>query len=439
MKKSVWLALGLAVFPLAMISMSGSPRNRSANAPAAIAAKNPTSATSISAIPVESQRVRLQKAADLAALYLARACQSDGEFVYRVNLNPKVAVAERYNEVRHAGAMFALASHYRARPNPQVKAALLRAGAFLRNRCLFAVPGRPDLLAVWSPQKAKPTLPNLQNEKAKLGGAGLALVALVQLEAVQPGATPLADLRKLARFIVFLQRKDGSFQSIYVPKLGKKQSAWISLYYPGEAALGLLMLYERDRAPLWAERAALTMAFLARSRRGQSDVPADHWALLATARLLPIYPRLQAPLPRAQIVAHAAQICESIARGAPNNGNDLWRGSLAPEGRTTPTATRLEGLLAALTFLPAAPGDLRTRQLRARLKPLILDGIEFLLRAQIRSGEFRGAMPRTILAQKSGKLDFSNSDSRDGEVRIDYVQHALSAWLQQLEFSKPSR
>jgi hypothetical protein len=53
--------------------------------------------------------------------------------------------------------------------------------------------------------------------EAKLGGAGLGLVALVRLAKMQPGAVPIDEGRRLGQFVAFLQRGDGSFYSKYIP------------------------------------------------------------------------------------------------------------------------------------------------------------------------------------------------------------------------------
>ena len=110
---------------------------------------------------------------------------------------------------------------------------------------------------------------------------------------------------------------------------------------------------------------------------------------------------------------HAVQVCESILR-------DQFKGSAAvgldgafdPNGRTAPAATRLEGLLAALEFLPKDA-------LRDKINAAAGRGIAFLLRAQIASGPQAGGMPGAVVAR-----------ARDSsEIRIDHVQHALCAWL----------
>ena len=80
-----------------------------------------------------------------------------------------------------------------------------------------------------------------------------------------------------------------------------------------------------------------------------------------------------------------------------------------------PTATRLEGLLAAWLVLPQ--GALRQRVHRA-----VDDGIDFLVAAQVDAGPYRGAFTR----YQPGCL---SPESRADEIRIDYVQHALAATM----------
>ena len=84
------------------------------------------------------------------------------------------------------------------------------------------------------------------------------------------------------------------------------------MYYPGEAALGLLMLYDLDRDDRWFHGAAKALAYLAEVRKGETDVPADHWALLATAKLLSLGSVDIAPEMRARLIRHAVQICTAI-------------------------------------------------------------------------------------------------------------------------------
>jgi hypothetical protein len=181
---------------------------------------------------------------------------------------------------------------------------------------------------------------------------------------------------------------------------------------------GLVSLYELDHSRKWLVAAGKGLAYLAESRVGTQEMPPDHWALIATARFLPYYEQSDCPASRAELVQHAIRICDRFLSeqitGATDNRLD---GGFDPGGRTTPTAIRLEGLLAALDFLPKD-------DLRVRVEAAVQRGIVFLLNAQITSGPYIGGVPGAVLATGSPKRAQSAS-----EIRIDYVQHALSAWL----------
>jgi hypothetical protein len=199
------------------------------------------------------------------------------------------------------------------------------------------------------------------------------------------------------------------------------------LYYPGEAALGLLILYELDPSPEWLEAAAKAIASLARQRQNRRLVELDHWALLATARLLPLYDRLEdPPIPREAVVAHAVQICESmLSLRPPHEPVSMGHGCFTVDGCTCPTATRLEGLQAALTFLSDEQAALRERVAQA-----VHAGVAFLIRAQVKSGEYAGGIPQAIC--RLPKTHASSSGSFNDtvtEIRIDYNQHAVCAMM----------
>jgi hypothetical protein len=195
-----------------------------------------------------------------------------------------------------------------------------------------------------------------------------------------------------------------------------------SLYYPGEAALGLIDLYELDHSRQWLQAAAKGLSYLSKSRQGARDIPDDHWALIATADLLPHYDRAASPASRDELIQHASDICRAMLAEQVTTGDDpRLVGGFTADGRTTPTATRLEGLLAALEFLPREDAELRKR-----IEVAVKLGVEFLLRAQIKTGPFAGGIPGVVPGRTSVVV---KAAARESEVRIDYVQHALCAWL----------
>lgn len=367
---------------------------------------------------------QLASAIQRSARYLGQACDTEGKFVYRINLAPHVKVSPRYNILRHAGSIYAMAMYLDQHPDKRVQAAMIRAGRFLKSTAMGPVPDRPDLLAVWS----EPQL-NLSSQarQAKLGGTGLGLVALISIEKIAPGETSVAHLRKLGRFLCYMQKTNGSFYSKYIPAEGGRWEKWSSLYYPGEAALGLLMLYELDPSPRWLKAAVRALTYLARKRAAKTEVEADHWALLATAKLLSIDERSQKPYWRKQILNHAIQISNSILSQADRLMTaSSAQGCFTGDGRTTPTATRIEGLLAALSFLPP-----EQEQLHRRINEHVSQGMHFLMNTQVLAGRFSGAIPRAAHPLPESHPGVSQSlNRRVTEVRIDYVQHTLSAMIQ---------
>ncbi len=280
----------------------------------------------------------------------------NGRFAYRVDTNSG-RQSSSYNVVRHAGAMYALGMFNDFHPDPGTVSAMSRAAGFLR-ASYIGPDARSNTLVVWS-------RPLPMKSDAGLGASGLGLAALSNLEQARPNTIPLEQLQALGRFILYLQKVDGSFASKYLAESGPS-SDWQSLYYPGEAALGLIDLYELDHSNEWLTAAGRALSYLARSREGAREVPPDHWALIATAKFLPYFSevstrdRVSCCAARAELVAHAIRICRGFLQDQITNSQDArLNGGFHPRGGTAQTATRLEGLLATLEFLPAEDAALR--------------------------------------------------------------------------------
>lgn len=396
---------------------------------------HPLSAKPSEVPPIPSAEI--EKAAARAARYLHQQIRNDGSFGYRINAFTGIEDFRRYNVLRHAGSMLALAQHART---TQLCAGdvhrLSSSGHFLVAHCVRAPRGHDDLQAVWSDPEL--TGGPRRQPVAKLGGTGLALAALIELESLGNEAgesaltqvLPIDRLRALGKFLKFMQRPDGSFLSLFNGKTRPEKESWSSLYYPGEAALGLIALHKRDPAGDWLKAAIEALSYLAHSRSGQAPPP-DHWALIATERLFAcseddLQSSVREPNSwhsgtvgtgvRDLLLRHAETVVETILEEqsqAPKGG--CPRGWFGPEPRIAPTATRLEGLLAA-SRLPLHP------HWKAQLPTAITFGLHFLLDSQLRAGPAAGGFTRTHL--RGARKD----DRRAAEVRIDYVQHALAAF-----------
>lgn len=331
--------------------------------------------------------VRLDAAIRGAGDRLRALVQPDGSFIYAYHVRDGRS-AGGYNIVRHAGAIYALAMFEQLWPDPRTRAAIARARDYLLRAIRPAGEGASAVFRM--------DAPGVVEDDTVLGATGLGLVALLAADALEPGSVPIETLRSLGRFILYMQRADGSFASTYAPDAGRTDR-FDSLYYPGEAILALVELAARDRDPAWHEAALRGMRFLAHSRERGRDVPADNWALVATQAL---FARGDLGAADRELFArHAALIAGADLAGQVLDPASAIYGCFTHDGRTTPSATRLEGLLAASALLPAE-----------RIATPIAAGIGFLLASQLADGALPGDQHRLT-------------------VRIDYIQHALSALI----------
>jgi hypothetical protein len=284
------------------------------------------------------------------------------------------------------------------------------------------VPGEKDMLAIWADPKVTGRDHPLH---APLGSTGLGLMGLTSLERVAPGNVPLAEMQALARFILFMQRDDGSFYRSYAPDHGGKILVEPLQFYPGESALGLLLLYEIDGEQRWLDAAAKAVAHMSTRRDPDGEPMLDHWMLIAAGRLWPHFDKVTDPPARKKITQFAADLCERLLETKPDEyENPLFEGCLTRDGTTCPTATRTEGLASALVVIPADEVALRTR-----IESATEDALVFLLRAQVADGKYRGGIPYAIAKVRDDHPRAATFNPMSGEIRIDYVFHAISGMM----------
>jgi hypothetical protein len=353
------------------------------------------------------------EARDAAAAYLVRHLDASGRFDY---LRGEGTSKTKYNLLRHAGAIYALLGYIAQKDSPEAKAAILRASRYLKSRYLRAPKGHPELLAAFS----MPAEEGVRAGTAKLGGAGLTLLALCGSYQLDSSVVSVGELQALGRFILFMQKEDGSFHSKFIEDSGFDPE-FHSLYYPGEAMLALTQLYEIDKDVRWLEAGLRTARQLVTSRADVARPPADHWMMLAGSPLLRLHEEVQSPaIAEEDLREHLGRLgrlmMDDQARhkqsATPSEIGRFERGS-----RSTPSSTRLEGLLALLQIQRSVD------QVEPGLPEAIAQGLAFLRRCQLKSQDAdRGGMPRSC-AHNAGQ------DKRDLEIRIDYVQHYLSALL----------
>ena len=215
----------------------------------------------------------VEQAILLSGDYIINSIHPDGQFIYERNLNSKVRVNENYNVLRHCGTIYSMGMHHDYLPSESMKLAISKSVEFARNKFLNPLLQDHLKVAMWStPEYEK----KLNENQAKLGGAGLGIVALSQAYRLNPEEHVLKEMKALGNFICFMQKNDGSFYSKYIPGKGGKSDEFKSLYYPGKAILGLITSYEFDKSDQWLDAAIHGISYLANLRKDLQEIPGNH-------------------------------------------------------------------------------------------------------------------------------------------------------------------
>ena len=108
----------------------------------------PVSDCNISTVnsPTEAE---LNESIDLAARYLQQNCDKKGRFVYLRHRDRYVYYGKRYNLLRHAGTMYALAGYHDRNPNKKLADLLVRTAGYLRTYIKPVPNAEPEIRAIW--------------------------------------------------------------------------------------------------------------------------------------------------------------------------------------------------------------------------------------------------------------------------------------------------
>ncbi len=370
-----------------------------------------------------SPEVLLQRSV-WAADYLMSSISEDGKIRYRYR-TVQDQDSKSYNLIRHAGTTYSILQVYdRTRFEPY-KHASVAAIEYLfthtrqdRRTGPFLPEDSPDFgesLFVVSLPKG-----GAREGDVHLGGAGLALVMLDQyVESTGDTQTYLEQSRAMARFIVASQKEDGEFLSFPPRRAGEPPCRdEVSPYYPGEAILGLIRLYSYDPNPLWKDTAVRAADWLIDVRdkgKNESKLANDHWLMLGLSYLY-LYTEDE------RYLDHSINICGAVDYQYRKNEN-AWeqypdfRGGYYDPPRSTPAATRGEGLGAVLETCHLAGKDCRW--------------IEDLLMETVRHEMLSQYDPDMSYWMKNPAKAFGgwNGGLLDTDVRNDFVQHNMSSLL----------
>jgi hypothetical protein len=346
----------------------------------------------------------------LAADYLLAATAPNGKIRY--HYDPRDDQSESsYNLIRHAGTIYSvLMAYQRTGFEPY------RKSAEASIEYLFKKSRRDERQGPWG---GGDSMYVVEGSSIKLGGAGLGLLALVQhMESTGDREKYLDEARAYARFLVSQQKEDGEFHSYAPQELGGTAKDRVSIYYPGEAILGLARMYVVDPDPLWRDTAVRGANWLIKVRdagKSHQQLANDHWLMIALSYL---YEETRDPL----YLSHSLAIARAVQYQQEKNrfrykAHRDYRGGYYNPPRSTPAATRAEGLVAVLDTCAIAGEEC------AYVREVLAETVIHMNLSQY-TPELVWWMPNRAVT-----LGAFNGGIYDVEVRNDYVQHAMSALL----------
>ena len=335
--------------------------------------------------------------------YLVRSVGSNGKFVYRYW--PKTdKVRPGYNILRHAGTIYAMLELYKVTGEEELLSAARRALGYLISSA------RPSL------KRDTGSLCIVEEGFVKLGGNALGAVALAKYAEVTGDNRFRSTMIALTHWIRNSQEETGEFRPHKMAYPSGEASDFVSQYYPGEALLALLRVHALQPSDPWLDAAEKGARYLIEVR--DRDLPIsrlahDHWLLYALNELYRLRPD---PL----YLEHARRITNAILRHQNRRPQYRdWLGSYYRPPRSTPTATRTEGL-AAVYRLERDFGDPEKAE---RILAAIRLGLRFQLQTQFQ--------PESVLYLRDPQrsLGAFHRSLSSFEIRIDYVQHNISSLL----------
>lgn len=344
-------------------------------------------------------------ASQIGGSYLIESVMEDGEFHYSYEPGTD-RIADSYNTLRHAGTLFAMMELYRVTLEPELLEAGERAADFLLNTITTCTVNGAETACVVDEQG-----------EVKLGGNGLALIAFAEYIYATGDQRFVPIMQQLALWIEATQAENGEFLFHKMDPVTGANIPFISEYYPGEALLGLTRLYAIDANEQWldiAEAGALWLINVRDAGKADAALPHDHWLLYA---LNDLYRHRPNPI----YLQHAMRLANTIIASqlrTPEYPPDWFGGYYVPP-RSTPTATRTEGLCAAYQLARDYGDQLDAVAFLAAMQ----FGARFQLGTQYRE---ESAMYFANPQRTFGGFRRSLTES---DIRIDYVQHNISSLL----------
>ncbi|WP_147803801.1 hypothetical protein [Alkalicoccus halolimnae] len=346
--------------------------------------------------------------------YFQHVVNEEGKFLY--SYDPAAGrAAEAYNILRHAGTVYSMLETYERFPEQNLLQEIKRALNYLVSKTESISNAKKKMKVI------------VEKDNVKLGGNGLALVALAKYTDVTGDEQYLSLMQEMGEWMLSIQEENGNF-GLHKQKFSTGEIYdFSSYYYPGEAMLGLTRLYDLDPQEKWLDACEGQAGYIIHQRDKnvtEETVEHDHWLLYA------LYD-LHTERENKDYLDHALFVAGAIVKTQREKeaGHDPeWPGSYEMKGipRSTPTACRSEGLGAAVRLAE----DNGLYKEAAVYYEAMKKGILFQLQMQLR--------PESVMYYDYKQLCTGalHESLVSYELRNDYTQHNVSSFLSCCELMK---
>jgi hypothetical protein len=353
--------------------------------------------------------------------YLVAHLAANGRYIYEIDLSSGRGVdpmdpGAAYSIPRHAGTTYFLAELYRHTGEASLREPIERAFAHLRE--LIEAGGCQGTLPDGG---AFACVVDHGQTRASLGSTALTVVALVEYRRATEDARYDEMARALTEWILFMQRKDGSFCHLYDIPTGTRDEKAQLLYYSGEAALALARMAQATGEARYRDAAQRALDWLVNWYdffAGGLFFGEEHWTCIAAEAVWPL-------VADERYLAFCNRYAAFLRRQQPRPGEHPGQDDLAGAygfspfwvPNNTPAGSRSEAMLSTYAL------GLHHGKPEPAVRGQILAAMAYVLRQQVRPDN------DWAVATAADGLGAIPSSAIDRMVRIDYVQHVCSAML----------
>ena len=344
----------------------------------------------------------------LSMSYLNTNIHADGRFQYRNNVNPEIFYENiTYNSLRHAGTLYSMYLYEKYELENRYKEERIISSKYFIEKYVKKL-GKNKYIVISDPKEEGINFPI-----AKSGAAGVALCALCNL--YKEGEIDIKILQGLGEFLLSMQNEEGNIYAYYDcnKKLINKSAE--AIYYPAQAAVGLLYLYETDPQEKWFLAAKKVILYIIKTRKDLGlNIPFDHWSVLAIEKMFAnnLIPEEE----KGEMRAYAEQMSIPTLSNQITNPKNSYFGAFKDNIRPCSLGTVMEGLASVYNCI-------NNEQLKKIIFKSLSIGCMFLSKVQVKTGVHAGGLPNSANWVKPGVTPNASV------IRIDNVQHVVLGWL----------